>query len=623
MSTHNSISYIDPRNINLRGGARGAGVIRWDRYSHAGLYATNPFGSDEIGLYVNDSGGLTFSYLGSAVVLGSGSGGGAGDTLDSAYDNGRTITADAGALTINGVNQDTNVLLINGDGDSAGALLQLTHTTNTRKDINGTGSTWFVTGQGAATFTAIDLQDNELITLGTGNDATIGWDASKLAITGVVDFANNVTLAASATVVQTGAAGSTVYTITAGDVVWSDSSLALTDADNAESVTIINNTATTIGAAASAGVVQIESTSLTTGAALNVQLTEGTLNGGFYYSAWDATAGARVWSVGENGAMVATGSAAGTDVLTLTAGDVTLTSGHLVLTAGNFTMTVGDAVLSDGSLAITDADNAASLTVTNNTITTANALVDVASTSITTGALMRLNANTDAHDGEVLEIISSGDTTSTPVGMSVVIAEPTTGAARGIDVTMVGATTGPIGLKITMDAITESSMVYLDNGGASLTTGFFINCNDDGAGLFTVGANGATVIAGSASGTAALTVTAGDFVMGAGVLRLAVSAGVTAAVGSSQGDGPITRSIVEIATVGTGGDAVTLPAAAAGQVVYVINHGANAADVFPASGDTINEGTVDVATSCAVNETLLCIAYDTGNWEVVALARNS
>jgi len=280
-------------------------------------------------------------------------GGDGGGSLDSAYNSGGTITVDAGAVTLTGTNQDTAVLAITGDGDSGGALITLSHTTDTRNDILGTGSTWFVTGQGAATFTAIDLQDNELITFGTGNDATIGWNASVLNIAGVVDFDDNVTLASNATITQSGVAGSTVYTITAGDVVWSDSSLALTDADNAESVTIINNTATTIGASASAGIVQIESTSLTSGAALNVQLTEGQLNGGFYYSAWDATGGARVFSVGENGDITATGTA-GSDAITLTNGDVNM---------------------SDGSITVVDADNAASLSVTNDTATTASVFV--------------------------------------------------------------------------------------------------------------------------------------------------------------------------------------------------------------------------------------------------------
>jgi len=245
-------------------------------------------------------------------------------SLDEAYNDGRVISVDNGAVTMNGVNEDTAVLTVNGDGDSAGALLKFSHTTNTRNDILGTGSTWAITGQGAATLTAIAMLDNQLITFGTGQDATIGWNGSALNIAGVVDFDNNVTLAASATIIQAGVAGSAVYTITAGDVVWSDASLLLTDADNAETVTIINNTATTIGASATAGVVQIESTSLTTGALLNLQLTEGTLNGGWYLRAWDVTAGAAVFSIAENGSTTIAGGTAGTDSMTITAGDLFL-----------------------------------------------------------------------------------------------------------------------------------------------------------------------------------------------------------------------------------------------------------------------------------------------------------
>lgn len=581
MATINNRAYSQPKNLRLKGQGVGRGGVLLIE----GVNATSPILSTHNGLYVNDSNQLVFSSQGSATVVGAA--GGAGSTLDSAYDAGRTIAVNAGPVILAGANQDTATLNITADAASGGPTILIANS-GSGNDITGSASTWSITAAGAATLTAIDMQDNELITFGTGNDATIGWDASKLAITGVVDFANNVTLAASATITQTGAGGSTVYTITAGDVVYSDSSLAITDADNAETVTVINNTATTIGAAATAGVVQIESTSLTTGAALNVQLTEGTLNGGFYYSAWDATAGARVFSVAEDGATTIAG-AGGNTVVTVTAGDIVasdgslaitdadnaetvtiinntattigasatagvvqiestslttgaalnvqltegtlnggwyysawdatggtrvfsvgenglttiegsasgtdalvITAGDLLITSGHADMTVGDLTLADGSVSITDADNANSLVVVNNTITTAD-LVSVASTSISTGALVKLNANTDAHDGEVLEIISSGDTTSTPVGVSVTIAEPTTGAARGVDITMVGATTGPIGLKITMDAITESSMVYLDNGGASLTTGYYINCNDDGAVLFSVGAAGAVV----------------------------------------------------------------------------------------------------------------------------------
>ena len=113
-----------------------------------------------------------------------------------------------------------------------------------------------------------------------------------------------------------------------------------------------------------------------------------------------------------------------------------------------FTMTAGDAVLSEGSLSITDSDNAASFALVNATVTTA----DVAT------------------------------------------------------ITAAAGTTGHT-LRITADAETTGSILYLDNGGASLTTGYFINCNDDGVSDFTVGADGATVITGAVNSSIGLTVT--------------------------------------------------------------------------------------------------------------------
>ena len=104
--------------------------------------------------------------------------------------------------------------------------------------------------------------------------------------------------------------------------------------------------------------------------------------------------------------------------------------------------------MSDGSLAITDADNAATFSVTNATVTTADAVV----------------------------------------------------------LTLASLTTGDA-LSITADAATTGSLLYLDNGGNSLTSGFYINCNDDGTSDFTVAADGATTITTATASTAALTVT--------------------------------------------------------------------------------------------------------------------
>ena len=99
----------------------------------------------------------------------------------------------------------------------------------------------------------------------------------------------------------------------------------------------------------------------------------------------------------------------------------------------------------------------------------------------------------------------------------------TTGAAKGIDVVMVGATTTAKGISVTMDALTKGDMLYLDNGGGTMDAdGTFINCNDDNASKFKVGLNGLTTIAGDASGTDALVLTAGDILVSSGHIDMTV-----------------------------------------------------------------------------------------------------
>jgi hypothetical protein len=99
-----------------------------------------------------------------------------------------------------------------------------------------------------------------------------------------------------------------------------------------------------------------------------------------------------------------------------------------------------------------------------------------------------------------------------------------------------------------------------------------------------------------------------------GYRRDGVAAGQTADVGSAQGGLPITTGIIEISTVGTIGDSTTLPTAAAGIIVRIINNGANACDVFPASGDNAGAG-VDTAVSLAAGANITYVAYDATNWE--------
>jgi hypothetical protein len=96
-----------------------------------------------------------------------------------------------------------------------------------------------------------------------------------------------------------------------------------------------------------------------------------------------------------------------------------------------------------------------------------------------------------------------------------------------------------------------------------------------------------------------------------------VAVGVTAHTGSSQGDGAITSFFVEIATVGTTGDAVTLPSAAAGKLVVIANNGANSCDVFPASGDKIDGASANAAQALPAGSNRIYICQDATDWDAI------
>lgn len=478
MSYKNGLQYTDFKRINLK--AEG-GLIRFEDIDSAPTSA-----SGEYLLYV-DGGVLYFDNGSSAVAVGAA--GGSVGSLDGAYDGGRTITVNQGSVTLNGVNEDTAVLALTGDGDSAGALLSFSHTTATRNDVLGTGSTWLVTGQGKATFVQMAApaivsatSGNTNLTIDAAGSGTIAIGATS---TGAVTITPALTATASITI--TGSAGSDVFTITAGDMVVTDGSIILADADNSVSLKITNNTATTVGASAATGVVEFASTSLTTGTLLHLELTEGTLNGGHYLKCWDVTAGAAVFTIGENGDLAITGTAA----------------------ANAFTITGGDMLMSDGSITVVDADNANSLKMTNNTATTigasaATGLVEFISTSLTTGTLLSLQ-------------------------------------------------------------LTEGTL----NGG------LYLKCYDATATavVFQIAEDGATTIAGSAIGTAALTITAGDLTITSGNLtaggKVIFSATETIAAGGTSTALNLAKTVHYI-DADAGGDTFTLANGVAGQIMTIL-----------------------------------------------------
>ena len=89
----------------------------------------------------------------------------------------------------------------------------------------------------------------------------------------------------------------------------------------------------------------------------------------------------------------------------------------------------------------------------------------------------------------------------------------------GIDILEQSLTTANA-LHIRADAVTSGSLIHLQSTAAGWSGGYFLNCTNDGsASVFGIGVDGATVIAGTAAGTAAVTLTLGDLVISSGEIQ--------------------------------------------------------------------------------------------------------
>lgn len=486
-------------------------------------------------------------------------GGGAATSLDGAYDGGMSIEVDAGTVALNdGTSDAQTTLTLTKDGVVDGASNASIFHINSTANHTTSGTVKMLEISVATEGAAVPIGAE--IAMYANTDSAIYVTKGAMIL-----YDGALTLTSGALTLTSGN-----FTYTAGDMTMADGSLSITDADAATTLTIVNDSVAT------ADLVSISSTGITTtGAMMKIHANAVTHDGmvlelvsagdatstptGLNITIADVTTGtakgidvvmagsttqakgisvtmaaittgnmlyldasgasmtgagryincndddASMFSVAVDGATVIAGTASGSDALTLTAGDILVTSGHI-------DMTIGDLTLADGSVSITDADAAASLSVVNNTITTTAAMVDVSSTSLTTGALMRLNANTTAHDGEILELINAGDAGSTGTGLSITMSAIATGAGEAMYINLPEATSGAKGISVKMAKITTSDMLYLDASGATLTegSGCYINCNDDDASEFAVQRYGETTIAGKAAGTDALTLDLGD-----------------------------------------------------------------------------------------------------------------
>ena len=106
-----------------------------------------------------------------------------------------------------------------------------------------------------------------------------------------------------------------------------------------------------------------------------------------------------------------------------------------------------------------------------------------------------------------------------------------------------------------------------------------------------------------------------------GLLRESAVDTVTAFAGGGQASAaPLTAEMNRITVVATPGDSIRLPASQPGLTIFVINHGANPAQVYGAGTDTVNDVATATGVSQMQNSTVLYTCITAGAWYTEGLA---
>ena len=97
--------------------------------------------------------------------------------------------------------------------------------------------------------------------------------------------------------------------------------------------------------------------------------------------------------------------------------------------------------------------------------------------------------------------------------------------------------------------------------------------------------------------------------------------GITALAGGGRPGAPVlVLGSNEVTTVASGADSVVLPVAVPGSVVFVVNAGANALQLFANGSDTINGTAGATGISVANAKRIMCVAADVGQWYTILTA---
>jgi len=412
-------------------------------------------------------------------------GGGGSSTWETMYAIDNTFDVAGGlGFKINGAMANANdVLTVVVDAAASGDAIQISQL-GSGKDINGTSSTWFFTKAGALT-------------------------------------------TASATI--SGTAGSDIFTVTAGDLVVTDGSLTITDADDAATVSVTNNTATSASVLVFAGSGVFTGNTTSSFMTLTASgLTTGTV---LYIPTVGLTTGKAVHVVAN---ALTTGL-----VVNVTSSATAITGAGRLLSISHSGATSTSGIIAEVSSAAND--ETVIFQVTSSAALALGTALKVSGASITTGKAIEASDLNALTTGKGIHIASSATAITTTGRLLLVDHTGATGTSATLVEFLSAAADETVVFQVKNSALFTGTMAIFDMSAsaagvgiqinaveATLTSGKYFNCYDGAASDFSISKYGATVIAGNASGTAALTLTAGDIVVTSGFLVISANAkGIT------------------------------------------------------------------------------------------------
>lgn len=409
----------------------------------------------------------------------------------------KTLTIDSTTLTFALTHATNNGLTLDASAGSAGHALQITNV-GTGKDINGTSDLWSVTKAGLATFTTGSVlggttkfgsgaADGTITSNGAFNlvlETNSGTNSMTMtfvdAANGDVDLAMNGTgkLDMSGTTTH-----NTALKVGAGDVLITLGKLTMTsDYDDAASFALVNDTSTSYGNAADAGIVAFSSETLTTGTLLHLSLDETNQAGGFFFRCWSQDAGAAAFTIGEKGVTVIAGVNATTSALTLTAGKLTITDGNVAVTSTDTTdlfsitndsLLANNALIVKGSGAFTGTGASSFVAITPTGASTGTGLYIALAAATTLSYALDITTSTTT--GIAARLTNTGILTGVGAALSIIADSATTaGASAGegvVNVSADGLTTGAaLNIEsISNELLTSGVLAHFDHSAVGTT----------------------------------------------------------------------------------------------------------------------------------------------------------